>query len=107
MVQQCRPETVAFYAKVYEEVKDRADHRVSSVRGEEKYRLLWHNQIPWYAMDLLDWMADEFGATTMNDAYSGQEPPRESMIDYDFPLESYALWKYDKGGGVSALGRRL
>jgi len=105
MVQQCRPETVDFYKRVYDEAKYRVDNKVSSVPGEEKYRILWHLQIPWHSMSLLDWMGDEFGATIMNDAYSGQEPPREEMIDYDFPLESYARWKYDKGGGIDSVVR--
>jgi len=106
MVQQCRPETAEFYHRVYEEAKYRVDNNVDAVPGGEKFRLMWHLQIPWHTMGLLDWMAEEFGATVMNDAYSGQEPPREEMIDYDFPLESYASWKYDKGGGIGGLGRR-
>jgi len=101
MVQQCRPETVAFYQKVYHEAKSLVDNKIEMIPGGEKYRIMWHFQIPWHSMGLLDWMADEFGATVMNDAYSGQEPPRQEMIDYDFPLESYARWKYDKGGGIS------
>ena len=106
MVQQCRPETVAFYQRVYNEAKYLVDNKISHIPGGEKYRIMWHLQIPWHAMGLLDWMADEFGATVMNDAYSGQEPPREELIDYDFPLESFARWKYDKGGGVGGMGRR-
>jgi len=99
MVQLCRPETAQFYRRVYEEVKYRLDNKMSSVPGEEKYRIMWHLQIPWFYMGLLDWMGDEFGASVMNDSYSGFPPPREDLIDYDFPLESFARWAYDRGGG--------
>ncbi|MFC2039224.1 2-hydroxyacyl-CoA dehydratase subunit D [Chloroflexota bacterium] len=106
MVQLCRPETVQFCKNVYDEVKGRVDNKIGSVPGEEKYRIMWHLQIPWHTMDLLDWMADEFGASVMNDSYSGGEPPREELIDYDFPMESYARWKYDKGTSVGAMSFR-
>jgi len=105
LLMKCWPETVDFYQRLYDELKYRVEHNISSL-PEEKYRLLWHLIMPWYYIGLYDWLEQEFGATTMNPTYEGGEIPDEDIIDYDFPLESIARKMYNKRWGVNALQAR-
>jgi benzoyl-CoA reductase/2-hydroxyglutaryl-CoA dehydratase subunit BcrC/BadD/HgdB len=98
---KCWPETVDFYQGLYDELKYRVEHNMSSL-PEEKYRLLWHLIIPWYYIGLYNWLEQEFGATTMNPTYEGGDVPDQDIIDYDFPLESIARKMYNKRWGVNA-----
>lgn len=102
---KCWPETVDFYQRLYDELKYRVEHNISSL-PEEKYRLLWHLIMPWYYLGIYNWLEQEFGATTMNPTYEGGEVPDEDIIDYDFPLESIARKMYNKAWGVNAIGGR-
>jgi benzoyl-CoA reductase/2-hydroxyglutaryl-CoA dehydratase subunit BcrC/BadD/HgdB len=92
---KCWPETVDFYQRVYDEMKYRVEHNMSSV-PEEKYRLFWNAIIPWYYIGLYNWLEETFGAVTLNYEYGGGDPIDESIIDYDFPLESIARKMYAK-----------
>jgi len=92
---KCWPETVEFYQKVYDEIKYRVEHNMSSV-PEEKYRLFWNAIIPWYYIGLYNWLEESFGAVTLNYEYGGGDALDESIIDYDFPLESIAQKMYAK-----------
>jgi len=91
---KCWPETVDFYQRLYDELKYRVEHNISSM-PEEKYRLLWHLIMPWYYIGLYNWLEQEFGATTINPTYEGGDVPNEDIIDYDFPLESIARKMYE------------
>ena len=103
---KCWPEAVDFYQRLYDELKYRVEHNISSL-PEEKYRLLWHLIMPWYYLGIYNWLEQEFGATTINPTYEGGDVPDEDIIDYDFPLESIARKMYNKLWGVNALqGRR-
>ena len=103
---KCWPEAVDFYQRLYDELKYRVEHNISSL-PEEKYRLLWHLIMPWYYLGIYNWLEQEFGATTINPTYEGGDVPDEDIIDYDFPLESIARKMYNKIWGVNALqGRR-
>jgi benzoyl-CoA reductase/2-hydroxyglutaryl-CoA dehydratase subunit BcrC/BadD/HgdB len=105
---KCWPETIVFYQRLYDELKYRVEHNVSSL-PEEKYRLMWHLIMPWYYIGLYNWLEQEFGATTICPTYEGGEVPPEDIIDYDFPLESIARKMYTGRWSVNALGshRRL
>ena len=105
LLMKCWPETVDFYQGLYDELKYRVEHNLSSL-PEEKYRLLWHLIMPWYYLGIYNWLEQEFGATTMNPTYEGGEIPDEDIIDYDFPLESIARKMYNKRWGVNALQAR-
>jgi benzoyl-CoA reductase/2-hydroxyglutaryl-CoA dehydratase subunit BcrC/BadD/HgdB len=88
-------ECMEFYQKVYDEVKYRADNRISSV-AEEKYRLIWYWVLPWYYLGLYNWLEQTFGASTIATGYGGGHIlPSEDVIDYDFPLESIARKLYE------------
>jgi benzoyl-CoA reductase/2-hydroxyglutaryl-CoA dehydratase subunit BcrC/BadD/HgdB len=102
---KCWPETVDFYQRLYDELKYRVEHNISSL-PEEKYRLMWYLIMPWYYIGLYNWLEQEFGATTMSSAYEGGEVPRDEIIDYDFPLESIARKMYESNWSVNALGKR-
>jgi benzoyl-CoA reductase/2-hydroxyglutaryl-CoA dehydratase subunit BcrC/BadD/HgdB len=105
---KCWPETIVFYQRLYDELKYRVEHNLSSL-PEEKYRLMWHLIMPWYYIGLYNWLEQEFGATTICPTYEGGEVPPEDIIDYDFPLESIARKMYAGRWAVNALGshRRL
>jgi len=92
------PECVDFYQRAYDEVKYRADNKISSI-PDEKYRLMWYWLIPWFYLGLYNWLEETFGATTIGTGYGGGEIlPPEDMIDYDFPLESMARVMYEGSG---------
>jgi len=91
---KCWPEAVDFYQRLYDELKYRVEHNMSSL-PEEKYRLHWHLIMPWYYIGLYNWLEQEFGATTINTIYEGGEVPDEDIIDYDSPLESIARKMYN------------
>lgn len=97
---KCWQESVDFYQRLYDELKYRVEHNMSTL-PEEKYRLLWHLIIPWYYIGLYNWLEEEFGATTMNPTYEGGEIPDEDIIDYDFPLESIARKMYNNRWAVN------
>jgi len=101
LLMKCWPETVDFYQRLYDELKYRVEHNISSL-PEEKYRLLWHLIMPWYYLGLYNWLEQEFGATTIQPTYEAGEVPNEDLIDYDFPLESIARKMYNKRWGVNA-----
>jgi benzoyl-CoA reductase/2-hydroxyglutaryl-CoA dehydratase subunit BcrC/BadD/HgdB len=92
---------VEFYQKLYDEVKYRAENKISSVPGGEKYRLYWYRIIPWYYIGLYSWLEEHFGATTICDTYEPGAPPSEELIDLDYPLESIARKMYDGVWGVN------
>ena len=100
LLMKCWPEAVDFYQRLYDELKYRVEHSVSSL-PEEKYRLQWYLIIPWFYIGLYDWLEREFGATTICPTYEGGEVPDEDIIDYDFPLESIARKMYNKNWGVN------
>jgi benzoyl-CoA reductase/2-hydroxyglutaryl-CoA dehydratase subunit BcrC/BadD/HgdB len=99
---KCWPETIEFYQRLYDELKYRVEHDISSL-PEEKYRLMWHLIMPWYYIGLYNWLEQEFGATTMNPTYEGGDVPSDDIIDYDFPLESIAQKMYEGYWGVNAM----
>ncbi len=102
---KCWPETVDFYQGLYDELKYRVEHNISSL-AEERYRLLWHAMMPWYYLGLYKWLEQEFGVTTMNPTYQSGDVPDEDIIDYDFPLESIARKMYNKCWGMNAMQAR-
>jgi benzoyl-CoA reductase/2-hydroxyglutaryl-CoA dehydratase subunit BcrC/BadD/HgdB len=91
---RCWTETVDFYQRLYDELKYRVEHSISSL-PEEKYRLLWHLIMPWYYLGIYNWLEKEFGATTINPTYEGGDVPEQNIIDYDFPLKSIAKKMYN------------
>jgi len=99
------PECVDFYQRAYDEIKYRAENKISSV-PEEKYRLIWYWLIPWFYLGLYNWLEETFGAVTIGTGYGGAEiPPSEDMIDYDFPLESMARIMYEGFGSHQTIRR--
>jgi benzoyl-CoA reductase/2-hydroxyglutaryl-CoA dehydratase subunit BcrC/BadD/HgdB len=100
------PEAVEFYQKVYDELKYRSEHRISTL-PEEKYRLMWYWLPPWFYLGLYDWLSETFGAVTICNGYDpGPDLPPEDIIDYDFPLESMARAVYEGCWQSSLLWRR-
>ena len=100
------PECVDFYQRAYDEVKYRADNKISSISGEEKYRLIWYHLIPWFYLGLYNWLEETFGATTIGTGYGGGgiAAPKDT-IDYDFPLETMARTMYEGLGSHQTMRR--
>ena len=95
------PEAVDFYQRLYDEVKHRAENKMSSIPGGEKYRIYWHRIMPWYYIGLYNWMEENFGATTIPDEYHPGVLPPEDVIDLDYPLESIARKMYEGAWNVN------
>ncbi|MEE8472242.1 MAG: 2-hydroxyacyl-CoA dehydratase family protein [Dehalococcoidia bacterium] len=70
-----RPEVVAFYEGLLDEVQDRVNNGISAL-GVEKYRLLHEGQPPWFNLGLFRYPA-RYGAVFVGSVYTfciGQSP---------------------------------
>jgi benzoyl-CoA reductase/2-hydroxyglutaryl-CoA dehydratase subunit BcrC/BadD/HgdB len=51
----------ALYGKMYDEVKDRVDKKISGINREEKYRLIFEGLPPWHSLDFFVRLRKEAG----------------------------------------------
>lgn len=63
------PETIKFFETQYQEVKGRVD-RQEGVIPEERHRLVVNGAYPFFYMDLLDWMQEEYKAIIVADLFN-------------------------------------
>ncbi|MFC2039544.1 2-hydroxyacyl-CoA dehydratase subunit D [Chloroflexota bacterium] len=100
------PEAVDFYQQLYDEVKYRADNKIGSM-PQEKYRLWWYLQLPFFYMGLFNWLEENFGATTLNNSWEPGELPSQGVVDLNYPLESIAKKMYEEFWQVNGMVRRV
>lgn len=82
------PEAVDYFRVVRDEAREILEGKRPPLRARENYRLLCLYGIPGFAMDLLDWMEQEHGATLVMDTFNAWV--YEGEMDPGKPLESLA-----------------
>lgn len=64
-----RPEILDYLENEYKLGKAMADKGRGVVRGNENYRIVWLQNLPWYNVGILDWLEREYGAVVTMDAF--------------------------------------
>ena len=83
------PETVDFYAKMLDEIKDRIKNGVGAVKNERK-RVLWDNLPIWYKIRFLSEFLAENGVSVVASTYTNAWGELAPMMDIERPIESMA-----------------
>lgn len=66
------PEIIDFLDVQYKIGKEMADKKQGCVRGEEKFRIIWMQNMLWSNVGILDWLEKEYGAVVIMDAFGYQ-----------------------------------
>ncbi|MCL6560005.1 MAG: 2-hydroxyacyl-CoA dehydratase family protein [Firmicutes bacterium] len=91
-------EALAFYQRVYEEVKYKVDHKLGAIPNE-KYRLMFAELPPWHTLAFFDEIAERHGIASVIESSGYHVPPplpEESRQGVTDPLELIALYTYHK-----------
>jgi len=80
-------EAADYYMRLYQEIKQRADNKIGSVKGEEKYRIFWWGLPPWHNLAIFNYLEDH-GICTLDNLYDPGEIPEG--IDFSDPLRAIA-----------------
>lgn len=92
------PETLAFYGRVYDEVKYKVDHNIGAVPNE-RYRMMFAELPPWHTLGFFDEVAERHGVAFAFESWNYHVPPplpageKEGIGD---PLELIARYSYHK-----------
>jgi benzoyl-CoA reductase/2-hydroxyglutaryl-CoA dehydratase subunit BcrC/BadD/HgdB len=60
---------VDYLRTLYEDGKARAAKKIGCTPGEEKYRVLWLQNMIWSSVSVMDWMENEFDAVSVMDSF--------------------------------------
>lgn len=60
---------VDYLEKLYENGKYNADRGIGCTPGEEKYRVLWLQNMVWSSVSVMDWMEREYNAVAVMDSF--------------------------------------
>lgn len=91
-------EALAFYRKVYDEVKQKVENKIGAVPNE-KYRMLFSELPPWHTLGFFDELAEKHGIVFAYESWSYHVPPplpEEDIQDASDPLELIARYSYHK-----------
>ena len=82
-------ETVDFYSKMLNEIKERIKNGVGAVKNEKK-RVLWDNLPIWYKIKFLSEFLAEHGVSVVASTYTNAWGELAPMMDIERPIESMA-----------------
>lgn len=85
-------ESLAFFRRLYQEVKHRVDNGIGVI-PDERYRLLWMGIPPWYNLGLFNYL-ESFGAVSVKETVYQSWPPAE--VDTSNPLEALVLVQWHR-----------
>lgn len=83
------PETVDFYSKMLNEIKERIKNGVGAVKNEKK-RVLWDNLPIWYKIKFLSEFLAEHGVSVVASTYTNAWGELAPMMEIERPIESMA-----------------
>jgi benzoyl-CoA reductase/2-hydroxyglutaryl-CoA dehydratase subunit BcrC/BadD/HgdB len=87
------PESLQFYEKLYEEVKQRVDNH-TGVIPNEKYRLMFAELPPWHSLEFFDYFA-KYGGVFVAESWGYHPPlPLEILGELSDPVEKIAWITY-------------
>ncbi|WP_094607526.1 Benzoyl-CoA reductase subunit B [Sporomusa silvacetica DSM 10669] len=66
------PEIIDFLEAQYKIGKEAADKKEGCLEGEEKFRIMWLQNMIWSNVGILDWLEKEYGAVVIMDAFGYQ-----------------------------------
>jgi benzoyl-CoA reductase/2-hydroxyglutaryl-CoA dehydratase subunit BcrC/BadD/HgdB len=87
-------ESLEFYQSLLEELKYRVANKIAAVPNE-KYRILWGEPPPWYAMDLFDWMMKDLGVVPVIESHWYNPTPCDISPTITDPYERLAWMFYE------------
>lgn len=91
-------EALAFYQRVYDEVKHKVDNKIGAI-PKEKYRMLFAELPPWHTLGFFDEMAEKHGIAFVFESWNYHVPSplsAEERHGISDPLELLARFSYHK-----------
>lgn len=85
-------EALAFFRRLYQEVKHRVDNGIGVI-PQERYRVLWMGIPPWYNLGLFNYL-ESLGAVSVKETVYQVWPPAE--VDTPSPLEAMVLMQWHR-----------
>jgi len=92
------PEALAFYRRVYDEVKSKVENKVAAVPNET-YRMMFAELPPWHSLGFFDELAERFGIAMVIESWSYHSIvpiPEEELHGVSDPLEMIARMSFRK-----------
>ncbi|MHB1128203.1 MAG: 2-hydroxyacyl-CoA dehydratase subunit D [Bacillota bacterium] len=87
MFMPAEEESLEFYTRLRDEVKERVDNGVGVIE-DEKHRILWAGGLPpWHSMYIFNYFESKGAVFPMETAYYPGEPYDEFDVDSDDPIE--------------------
>jgi len=86
-------ETLILYKEMWKEVKERVDHKVSSIQTEERFRLLFSELPPWHSLSVFENMAER-GWNFVIESWGYHPPPPLDLSGISDPLEHIARFSF-------------
>lgn len=91
----CAEESLAFYARLYDELQYRVSNNIGVI-PEEKYRLLWGGGIPpWHTMGIFNYF-ESLGAVVVMEVTYYPGSPCLDAADCADPIERIARWAFHR-----------
>jgi benzoyl-CoA reductase/2-hydroxyglutaryl-CoA dehydratase subunit BcrC/BadD/HgdB len=91
-------EALAFYQRVYDEVKHKVDNKIGAIPNE-KYRMMFSELPPWHTLGFFDEVAEKHGISFVMESWNYHAPPplpEEELQGISDPLELLARYSYHK-----------
>ena len=102
-------EALAFYQRVYNEVKDKVDRQIGAV-PDEKYRMMFSSLPPWHTLGIFDEFAEKHHIAFVIESWNYHVPPPlpESVTDkITDPLELIARYSYHWANAYAPVSREF
>ena len=102
------PEAIAFYQKVYDEVKYRVDNKIGAVPNE-RYRMMFASLPPWHSLNFFDKLAENYGIAMVYESWGYHAPPPlpdDELEGISDPLERIANLTYRKFNEVDETAKK-
>jgi benzoyl-CoA reductase/2-hydroxyglutaryl-CoA dehydratase subunit BcrC/BadD/HgdB len=91
----CDRESLAFYERLYDELKYRVDNKIGVI-PDEKYRLLWGGGLPpWHTMNIFNYF-ESLGAVVVMDLPYYPGSPCLEVADCADPIERIVRWIFHR-----------
>lgn len=82
------------YRNLYNEVKYRADNKISGINREEKYRISFEGLPPWHSLGFFDRLAERGWNFVTESAYHPSKPIEVDLSGVTDPVERYVRSRY-------------
>jgi benzoyl-CoA reductase/2-hydroxyglutaryl-CoA dehydratase subunit BcrC/BadD/HgdB len=89
-------EALAFYQRVYDEVKHKVDNKIAAIPGE-KYRMMFASLPPWHGLGIFDEFAEKHKIAFVIESWNYHVPPplpEEETANVTDPLELIARYSF-------------